>query len=97
MDVLPCDGETMFRHLRIAPIACAVVMMPCVAYAQGSVINASVTGRVVDPSGALVADARVTATSVATHQVYAAVTDKQGRFRLPFLSAGTYAFLAHAA
>ncbi|MBS1815982.1 MAG: TonB-dependent receptor [Acidobacteria bacterium] len=87
----------MFRPFRIAPIALAMVIAPCAAYAQGSVINASVTGRVVDPSGALVPHARVTATSAATHQVYAVVTDKRGRFRLPFLPAGTYAFLAQAA
>ena len=52
--------------------------------------HASVTGRVLDPSGAVVSHSTVTATELATNQTSTTQTDEQGRFRFPYLSVGTY-------
>jgi hypothetical protein len=53
-------------------------------------MNASVTGRVLDPSGAVVPHVSVTARELATNQAFSAQTDGQGRFRLPYLPVGQY-------
>jgi hypothetical protein len=56
-----------------------------------------VTGRVTDPTGAVVANAEVVARQLATNQTVNAHTDKQGRFRLPFLAVGRYEVSARQA
>lgn len=89
----------MIRLIR--PAALAVLWLLCAAfislltasapaYAQESLTNASVTGRVLDPTGAAIPHATVTALQSATNQTYTAQTDVQGRFRLPYLPVGQY-------
>jgi Carboxypeptidase regulatory-like domain len=58
--------------------------------AQETLTNASVTGRVIDPSGAVVARATITAIQVATNQSHIVQTDGQGHFRLAYLPVGEY-------
>jgi hypothetical protein len=64
--------------------------------AQETLTNASVTGRVIDPSGAVVAHTTITAIQVATNQSHIVQTDGQGRFRLPYLPVGEYQISAQA-
>lgn len=89
----------MIRQTR--PTALAVLQLICAAflavvtaslpmYSQESLINASVTGRVLDPSGAVVPHVTVTALQPSTNQTYTTQTDTQGRFRLPYLPIGHY-------
>jgi hypothetical protein len=66
------------------------VSVPTAAYAQESLIHASVTGRVLDPSGAAIPHVSVIALQPATNQKYTVQTDGQGRFRLSFLPIGQY-------
>lgn len=89
----------MFRFVRLFIMA-ALLLVAVVSismYAQETVTSASVTGRVLDPSGALIPQARITAVAIATGQKYSAVTDRQGRFRIPYLAGGEYLFTAEAA
>jgi hypothetical protein len=58
--------------------------------AQQSVDYASVSGRVTDPSGAVVRDAQVTARHTETNIAGQAATDEEGRFRFPYLRIGPY-------
>jgi hypothetical protein len=58
--------------------------------AQQSIDYASVSGRVLDPSGAVIQDAAVTVRQVETNVMNAAVTDREGRFRFPYLRVGDY-------
>ncbi|MCC6857762.1 MAG: TonB-dependent receptor [Bryobacterales bacterium] len=58
--------------------------------AQETVYHASVSGRVTDPSGAVVEGAKVTARHVDTNLTYTVSTDGEGRFRLPYLKIGPY-------
>src|ERR1700750_1255289 len=82
--------------LLIPAISLFFPVAPLSANAQESLIHASVTGRVIDPSGASVPHILVTATQPATNQRYSAETDAQGRFRLPFLAIGQYRIRAQA-
>ena len=67
-----------------------MVFSSCCALAQEGLTTASVTGRVLDPSGAVVPHVTVNALQIATNQAYSAQTDAQGRFRLPYLPVGQY-------
>ena len=67
-----------------------MVFSSCFALAQEGLTTASVTGRVLDPSGAAVPHVTVNALQIATNQAYQAQTDGQGRFRLPYLPVGQY-------
>jgi Carboxypeptidase regulatory-like domain/TonB-dependent Receptor Plug Domain len=57
-------------------------------YAQ--VAKATLSGTVVDPSGAVIADAKIQAKNVNTGVTYSASTDAQGRYILPELQVGSY-------
>lgn len=51
---------------------------------------ASFCGRVTDPSHALVTGAAVTARQLETNITSSSVTDREGRFRFPYLKVGQY-------
>src|SRR5258705_1187301 len=64
--------------------------------AQETLTKASVSGRVLDPSGAVVPKTTITALQLTTNQSYGVQTDGQGRFRLPYLPVGEYQINAQA-
>src|SRR5688572_5573813 len=71
----------------------AVFMLFAVpARAQETVNSASVSGRVVDPQGAVVPGAPVVALQLDTNITRETVTDAEGRFRFPYLKVGRYEF-----
>ena len=73
--------------------ACAVfvfILFAVSARAQDTVNSASVSGRVVDPHGAIVPGAPVVARQVDTNITRETVTDAEGRFRFPYLRVGRY-------
>ncbi len=79
--------QLLKHHLAVIAFTFAVLSM---ASAQQTVNNASLSGRVTDPSGAVIANAQVTATQTATSISRTTSTSKDGRFRFPYLSLGTY-------
>ena len=58
--------------------------------AQESIHFASLGGRVIDSSGAVVEGARITARQVETNVSATAASDREGRFRFPYLKVGPY-------
>ena len=89
----------MFRTFRLCTVA--AVLLIAVASgahlnAQGTVTSASITGRVLDTTGASLPLAGVVAVAVATNQKYSVSVDHQGRFRIPFLPVGEYTITAQA-
>ncbi|HYZ84273.1 MAG TPA: carboxypeptidase-like regulatory domain-containing protein, partial [Bryobacteraceae bacterium] len=60
------------------------------ASAQDAIHLASIGGRVVDPSGAVVEGAKITARQTETNLVREASTDHEGRFRLSYLRVGPW-------
>jgi len=67
------------------PRLAAFVLVPFAAFAQSSI-----QGLVLDPSGAAVPDAAITATLEATAAVRAVRTGLDGRYRIPALAIGGY-------
>ena len=75
------------QRFRIAGLLAAGCFL---ASGQDAVHLGSISGRVVDPSGAVVKDAAVAARHTDTNQRRDSVTDGEGRFRLPYLKVGSY-------
>lgn len=96
MCATPNPSEESVQLLKY-PLAVIAVIFAAIsiAGAQQTVNNASLSGRVTDPSGAVVADAQVTATQMATNISRTTTTSKDGRFRFPYLSLGTYNIQVH--
>ena len=76
--------------IRIALLAACATLLPRGAVAQETINYASVSGRVTDPSGGVVAGAQVTARQTDTNLTAEAATDGEGRFRFPYLRVGPY-------
>src|SRR5579864_4699381 len=71
-----------------AALLIATMMMAAVCEAQ--VEQGAIAGAVVDPSGAAVPKAKVTATNQATQAVALAETTDDGYYKIPYLLAGKY-------
>lgn len=71
-------------------VACLSLACCCAADGQQTLTTASLTGSVVDPSGAVLVHAPVVAKDLATAQTFTTETDAHGRFRLPYLPVGEY-------
>jgi Carboxypeptidase regulatory-like domain/TonB dependent receptor-like, beta-barrel len=76
------------QALAVLALAGAAMVPPVLA--QETVHYASVSGRVTDPQGAVVPGAQVTARQTETNITREAVTDREGRFRFPYLRIGPY-------
>lgn len=85
---------TAAQKLSRLAFCCAVI--PAL-YGQETINNASVSGRVLDPSGAVVRNARVVARQVDTGVSVSTETDRDGRFRFAYLKVGRYDVTVHYA
>jgi hypothetical protein len=68
----------------------AATLLARLLAAQETINSASVSGRVTDPSGSVVERAAVSAQQTETNITSATVTDREGRFRFPYLRPGRY-------
>jgi len=66
------------------------IILARILAAQETVNSASVSGRVTDPSSAVVENAHVKARQVETNITSSTLTDHDGRFRFPYLRIGPY-------
>jgi outer membrane receptor protein involved in Fe transport len=65
------------------------------AFSQ-STTSGDITGTVTDPSGAVVVNAKITATDNATRESHTATSNGQGSYRFAFLKPGSYTITASA-
>jgi hypothetical protein len=85
------------RCVSIARVMLFVALCGCAvaASAQETINSASVSGRVVDAQGGVMPGALVAARHLQTNVVNETVTDKEGRFRFPYLKVGPYEITVH--
>src|ERR1041385_3331045 len=78
--------------MKICLCLCSALLFlcPCVGAAQQNVTSATLTGRIEDARGAVVSGASVTATHLETNQQLTATSDREGRYRFPYLRIGDY-------
>jgi hypothetical protein len=67
-----------------------LLAMCCLSSAFGQTVTGSITGLISDPSGAVVAGAKVTAKNVATGVETQATTNESGAYTIRFLPIGSY-------
>src|SRR5215472_8180369 len=84
----------MKRRLLFVWLAVCVLALPLSSFGQA--VNATLLGTVQDSTGATVANAKVTATNVATATVYESVTNEAGNYTIPNLPPGTYSVTVSA-
>jgi hypothetical protein len=82
-------GVRYFTSLRLVSVLLSLLAL-CVGIAFGQAISGNVLGTVTDPSGAVVANAEVTATNVGTGASATASTNSTGEYRFDNLPVGTY-------
>ena len=73
---------------RIAPILLLLAFLPLPLLAQQT--GASVTGHVLDPSGAAISGANIKLISTLTGAVYPTASNSAGLYQLPFVLIGSY-------
>ena len=81
--------ESTFRNTWTYLVLAVMVLALCVG-ASAQVVKGSISGTVVDPTGAAVAGAEAKASNAETGQVASTTTDNSGLFKLPLLAVGTY-------
>src|SRR5580765_2036 len=81
--------------MRLAVACVCALLLSVPARAQETINSASVSGRVTDPQSAVVPGALVVAKQTETNVQTETVTDREGRFRFPYLRVGTYEITAH--
>jgi hypothetical protein len=80
----------------VSAIVCVLLsLLSHPARAQETLNSASVSGRVTDPQGAVVPGALVVARNTRTNVQAEMVTDRDGRFRFPYLKVGPYEVTVH--
>ena len=82
-------GKSKTRTLVLIPLL-TIVMFQVRHLGAQAVANASVTGRVVDASGASIPNARVTISSNDTGVVRSTITNEEGIYSIPNLPVGPY-------
>jgi hypothetical protein len=83
-----------FHRLTFATLLILILGLGSSALAQSD--RGAITGRVVDPTGAVVRDAKVTATNVETNAVAETKTNDEGNFTFPQLQAAPYRLTVEA-
>jgi hypothetical protein len=78
------------RSINLFKIVLACLLFTGLAYAQGVGASGDIKGAVTDPSGAVVANATVTATDVDKGIKHTVTTDNNGQFHLTGLQPATY-------
>ncbi len=81
--------------MRVVFACVCCICFGMVSFAQETVTSASVSGRVVDPQGAVVPGALVIALDTDTSVQSETVTGSDGRFRFPYLRVGHYEVTVH--
>ncbi len=83
--------RTARRNLLSLILACLFALPLCMSLANAQTASTgAVVGTVTDPSGAIMANAKVTLTSLATNQARTAITGPSGDYKFSFLPPGDY-------
>src|ERR1700722_20399768 len=89
-------SELMHTCVRLAITFVALVGLSFPAKISAQMVGATISGTVVDPSGAVIADVKIAVTNAATGSIANAATNSVGVFAAPNLPPGTYELSASA-
>ena len=69
---------------------CLLLLVGFAALAHAQISKGTITGRVTDPTGAVLIGANVVATEMSTGSTYTVATNGAGEYTFPFVAPGTY-------
>jgi hypothetical protein len=78
--------------MRLLKVGVVALFISALAFGQGA--NGTITGTVTDPSGAVISDAQIKITNLATGFTFTAVSTSTGNYAAPQLPVGTYELVA---
>src|SRR5580765_2188586 len=90
------QGVRYFKSLRVISLVFSLMTL-CAGMAFGQAISGNLVGTVTDPTGAVVANAEVTATNVGTSASAVTHSNSTGEYRFDNLPVGTYRITVKAA
>jgi Carboxypeptidase regulatory-like domain len=90
------QGVRYLKSLRVLSLVFSLMTL-CAGIAFGQAISGNLVGTVTDPTGAVVANAEVTATNVGTSASAVTHSNSTGEYRFDNLPVGTYRITAKAA
>ena len=90
-------SSDVFRAAFLAALAIPFLSVLIAGNLYAQVEKATLSGTVMDASGAIIVDAKIQAKNVDTGVTYSGVTDGQGRYVLPEMQVGTYEVSAQKA
>src|SRR5258708_12803555 len=80
----------MYKYFKSVLLMAFALFVVCCSTSMAQTITGSVNGTVTDPTGAVVPNAKVTATNVDTGIATATTTNGDGIYNLRFLQIGNY-------
>jgi hypothetical protein len=86
----PISARSLFSSLLVALLALAFILAEPKAASAQDLDNVTITGRVLDPNGAIIPGATIEAILVKTGATRTTVTDDEGRYRIIQLEPGVY-------
>jgi hypothetical protein len=86
----PEAGLVMSLPMRISTRSALAIVMAAAFPLLSQEFRATLTGRVTDPSGATIAQAKIQAVNQSTQQAYNAITTDKGVYFIPYVLPGTY-------
>src|SRR5689334_9812971 len=78
----------MLRRMTLTRTLCLLALCAAPLFAQQE--RGTLTGTVTDASGAVVPQAKITVTNIATNTAFSTVTGETGQYTVPNLNPGTY-------
>src|SRR5215469_4298338 len=89
-------GVAVNQRLVTRAFLCALAALPLFSLSLWAIVGGSVSGAVMDASGAAVPEATVTAINTDTNVRQSTTTDSKGAYALPKLPVGSYAIQVEA-
>ena len=86
----------MKRHVQAIRVLTFILLAFCSVVSRAQTITGSVNGIVTDPTGAVIPNAKVTATNVDTGVTTATTTNNDGVYNIRFLQIGNYKVVIEA-
>src|ERR1700760_109113 len=78
------------RYIQRTLVILVALLLSCGAALKAQTITGAVNGTVTDPTGAVIPNAKVTATNVDTGIQTPSTTNNDGIYNIPFLQIGNY-------
>jgi hypothetical protein len=90
MSLRICDSDNAKRSIVLMMIGLSILLVPAFVQSQTTISTGSIQGTITDPTGAIVAGAKVAITDKATNKAFTTTTTSAGTFASGALTPGDY-------